>query len=97
MSKFGKRPMHFFGKLGTVTFILGFFFALFLGIYKIVCVISNIPARLVTDSPFFYFALLAMVMGTQLFLAGFIGELMVRSSSDRNAYLIEKKINSPIN
>lgn len=97
MSKFGKRPMHFFGKLGTITFIFGFFFALFLGIYKLVCLLNHIPARLVTDSPYFYFALLAMVIGTQLFLAGFLGELMVRSSSERNNYLIEKKINSPIN
>ena len=96
MSKFGKRPMHFFGKLGTITFILGFLFALFLGVYKLVCLINNVPARLLTDSPFFYFSLLAMIMGTQLFLAGFLGELMVRSSSERNDYLIDKRINSPI-
>lgn len=93
MSKFGKRPMHFFGKLGTIMFIVGFCLALYMGIHKIICVFSNIPAKLVTTSPYFYIALTAMIIGTQLFLAGFLGELIVRSGTDRNTYLIDKTIN----
>lgn len=90
MSKFGKRPMHFFGMLGTLMFVLGFTAAAFLGGYKLYCVLNNIVQQRITNSPYFYLSLTAMIMGTQFFLAGFIGELVSRSSTDRNKYLIEK-------
>jgi len=93
MSKFGKRPMHLFGTLGTLMFFIGFIFAAFLGGYKLYCVMHHIPARLVTESPYFYLSLATMIIGTQLFMAGFLGELISRSSSDRNSYLIEKTLN----
>ena len=94
ISRFGKRPMHIFGSLGTLMFILGFLWAAFLGADKFYfSVIQHIPAKLVTSSPYFYLALTAMIIGTQLFLAGFIGELVSRNSSDRNSYLIEKTLN----
>ena len=94
ISKFGKRPMHFFGAMGTIMFILGFIWAMFLGVDKLYTIyFLHEKARLVTDSPTFYLALTAMVIGTQLFLAGFLGELVSRSSADRNTYLIDKTIN----
>jgi glycosyltransferase involved in cell wall biosynthesis len=93
ISKFGKSPMHLFGTLGTLMFTIGFFLAGFLGLYKLYCVVNQIPAKLVTDSPYFYLALATMIIGTQLFVAGFLGELISRSSADRNSYLIDKTIN----
>jgi glycosyltransferase involved in cell wall biosynthesis len=94
ISRFGKRPMHFFGSMGTIMFILGFIWATFLGIDKLYTIyIARETARLVTSSPTFYLALTAMIIGTQLFLAGFLGELISRSSTDRNTYLIDKTIN----
>ncbi|WP_439182332.1 glycosyltransferase family 2 protein [Carboxylicivirga taeanensis] len=93
ISKFGKRPMHLFGAFGTLMFIVGFLSALWLGISKLWYVYHNIPARLVTDSPYFYIALASMVIGTQLFLAGFLGELVSRNGSERNQYHIEETIN----
>lgn len=92
ISKFGKRPMHFFGLMGTLMFIIGFIMAAYLGINKLYSMSKGIPAILVTDSPYFYIALTVMVIGTQLFLAGFIGELVSRNSVDRNKYLIDKRI-----
>lgn len=92
ISKFGKKPMHLFGTLGTIMFLLGFIIALYLGADKLIAVYKNIKAPLVTNSPYFYIALTAMIIGTQLFLAGFLGELISRSSSDRNTYQIEKEI-----
>jgi len=92
ISKFGRRPMHFFGTLGTLMFLLGFGMALYLGIEKLIFVARHIPAKLVTQSPYFYIALTAMIIGTQLFLAGFLGELVSRSSASRNEYHIEKEI-----
>ena len=92
ISIFGKRPMHIFGSLGTVMFLIGFGMALYLGIDKLIAVANHVSARLVTSSPYFYIALAAMIIGTQLFLAGFIGELVSRSSPDRNVYLIEKEL-----
>jgi glycosyltransferase involved in cell wall biosynthesis len=93
ISKFGKRPMHFFGLFGTLMFILGFCASLGLGIHKLYCVYNNLKAPLITDSPYFYIALTAMIIGTQLFLAGFTGELVSRTSGERNRYLIDEKIN----
>jgi glycosyltransferase involved in cell wall biosynthesis len=93
ISKFGKKPMHLFGILGTVMFFLGFAAAFFLGARKLYFLYHHIRAPLVTDSPYFYIALTAMILGTQLFLAGFLGELISRASHDRNHYQVEKTIN----
>jgi len=93
LSKFGKRPMHFFGLLGTLLFIVGFGFALYLGIHKMYCVFTHHPARLITQRPSFYISLCCMIIGSMMFLAGFIGELVLRNSPIRNQYLQDKKIN----
>jgi len=93
ISKFSKRPMHLFGVLGSLMFIIGFIIALYLGINKLVAVYTHHQARLVTDSPYFYIGLTCMILGTQLFLAGFLGELISRSATDRNKYLIDEEIN----
>ena len=92
VSKFGKRPMHFFGALGSVMFFIGFLAAVYLGINKIVHVYLHQHARLLTERPSFYIALTTMVLGTLFFLAGFIGELISRNSPIRNNYLIEKEV-----
>lgn len=93
LSKFGKRPMHFFGLIGTLMFIVGLFTTLYLGADKLYHVLNHQSARLLTDRPSFYIALTSMILGTMLFLAGFIGELILRNSPDRNNYLLAKKIN----
>lgn len=93
ITKFGKRPMHFFGVWGSLMFVIGLLAALWLGIQKLYFVYHGIKASLVTDSPYFFIALTCMIIGTQLFLAGFIGELVSRSAADRNQYLIENKLN----
>ena len=92
LSTFGKKPMHVFGFLGTLMFFVGFLAALYIGIDKLWCLANNIQQRLVTDSPYFYIALTMMIIGTQLFLTGFVGDLISRSSSGRNDYQIEEKI-----
>lgn len=92
IAKFGKRPMHFFGSLGTVMFGLGFLAILYLGIVKLVYVTQHVKAPLITNSPYFYLALATMIIGTQLFLAGFLGELISRNSSERNDYKVEKEL-----
>ena len=92
ISKFGRRPMHFFGTLGTLMFLIGFGMALYLGIDKLISVAHHIRAKLVTQSPYFYIALTAMIIGAQFFLAGFLGELVSRTSASRNEYHIEKEI-----
>jgi len=93
LSKFGKRPMHFFGLVGTLLFLLGFGFAFYLGAYKLYCVFAHHPARLLTQRPSFYISLACMIIGSMMFLAGFLGELILRNSSIRNSYLLDKKIN----
>jgi glycosyltransferase involved in cell wall biosynthesis len=92
LSTFGKKPMHVFGFLGTIMFLIGFIAAFIIGADKLWCLANNIPQRLVTDSPYFYIALTMMMIGTQLFLTGFLGDLISRSSSGRNDYQIEEKI-----
>ncbi|MDR2840038.1 MAG: glycosyltransferase family 2 protein [Paludibacter sp.] len=92
LSRFGKKPMHFFGALGSLIFILGLGAVTVVGANKLYAIIHNVPERLVTDSPYFFLSMLAMVLGTQLFLTGFLGELIARNSNDRNNYLIEKEI-----
>ncbi|TWV14376.1 glycosyltransferase family 2 protein [Bacteroidaceae bacterium HV4-6-C5C] len=89
LSKFGVKPMHFFGLLGSLTFILGFISVVAVGISKLYSMHHGMPYRLVTDSPYFYLSLTAMIIGTQLFLAGFIGELITRNAPERNNYKIE--------
>jgi glycosyltransferase involved in cell wall biosynthesis len=92
ISRFGRRPMHFFGLLGTLMFFIGLVMASYLGIEKLLSVARHIHAKLVTQSPYFYIALTSMIIGMQLFTAGFLGELVSRSSSSRNEYYIEKEI-----
>ena len=92
LSTFGKKPMHIFGFLGTLVFMVGFFSAIGIGVDKLWALSQGIPQRLVTDSPWFYIALTMMMIGTQLFLAGFIGDLLSRSSQNRNDYQIEEEI-----
>ena len=93
LGTFGKKPMHVFGFLGTIVFIIGFFAAFFLGAQKAWALYQDIPMRLVTDSPYFYIALTMMMIGTQLFLAGFLGDLISRNSAGRNDYQIEGTLN----
>ena len=93
ITKFGKRPMHFFGVWGTIMFIIGGFIAMWLiGVKIYVSWFTETIARDVTNQPLFYLSLTLTIIGTQLFLAGFLGELISRSSSDRNKYIIEKEI-----
>ena len=92
LSKFGIKPMHFFGLLGSLMFILGFISVVIVGASKLYTMNHGMPSRLVTDSPYFYLSLTAMIIGTQLFLAGFLGELISRNAPERNNYLIEKII-----
>ena len=94
ISKFGKRPMHLFGTLGTLMFFLGFIAALWLGIHKLYCLSHGLEAGLVTDSPYFFISLTTMIIGTLLFLAGFIAELVSRNSPKRNSYQIEYYLNN---
>ena len=92
LSNLGKNPMHVFGLLGSIFFIIGFFAAAIIGADKLWALSQGIPQRLVTDSPYFYISLTMMILGTQLFMTGFIGDLVSRSSANRNDYQIEKTI-----
>jgi hypothetical protein len=86
-ARFGKRPMHFFGLLGSIIFLAGFVIAGYLAYAK-----YFYQAFKMTERPLFYFGLLAMIMGTQLFVAGFLGEMISRTAADKNQYLIERKL-----
>ena len=90
--KFGAKPMHFFGLLGSLMFLVGMISVIIVGASKLYAMSNGLPYRLVTDSPYFYLSLTAMIIGTQLFLAGFLGELISRNAPERNNYQIEKKI-----
>lgn len=92
--KFGRKPMHFFGLLGSLMFILGFISVIVVGALKLYNMSVGNPYSLVTDSPYFFIALTTMILGTQLFLTGFIGELIVRNSHKRNDYEIEEELRS---
>ena len=92
ITKFGKKPMHFFGVGGSLVFILGFMAATYLGIKKILAVSHGFKMERISQSPYFYIALACMIIGTLLFVTGFLGELIARSSSDRNDYQIDKEI-----
>jgi len=93
ISKFSKRPMHFFGVIGTLTFLVGFAAAVWVGAQKLIHTLNNEVAPRITESPYFYLSLVAMIIGTQLFLAGFLAELSARNSTERNIYLIDRKTN----
>ena len=92
VSRFSKSPMHFFGTIGVMMFFIGILMAGNLGLEKYLALANGYTVPLVANSPFFYFALTLMIIGSQMFLAGFLGELISRSSADRNHYLIEKRI-----
>ena len=92
LSNFGKKPMHVFGFLGSVMFFIGFIAIICIGADKAYALFYHIPQRLITDSPYFFIALTMMLLGSQFFLAGFIGDLISRQSPSRNDYQIEKKI-----
>ena len=92
LSKFGVKPMHIFGFLGSLMFIFGFLAVVGVGAHKLYAMYSGQPYILVTDSPYFYLALTTMILGTQLFLAGFLGEMIARNSSERNKYQVEKEL-----
>ena len=92
LSSFGRKPMHVVGFLGTIMFMIGFIAAFIIGAAKLVALANGTPRPLVTDSPYFYLSLTMMIIGTQLFLAGFIGDLISRSSSTRNDYQIEETL-----
>ncbi len=92
MSKFGVKPMHFFGLLGSLMFIIGFISTGVVGAMKLYHMYSGQSYNLVTDSPYFYLSLTAMIIGTQLFLAGFVGELIARNAAGRNDYKINDEI-----
>lgn len=92
LSKFGRKPMHFFGIWGSVMFLMGLIAVVIVGANKLIAIQKQVAHPLVTDSPYFYIALTMMLLGTQLFLAGFLGEMVSRNSSERNDYKIEEEI-----
>jgi glycosyltransferase involved in cell wall biosynthesis len=92
LSKFGVKPMHFFGVWGSIMFLLGFIAVLIVGGIKLYAIFNGMRAPLVTDTPYFYLAMLAMILGTQFFITGFLGELLSRSSQERNNYQIQTQI-----
>jgi glycosyltransferase involved in cell wall biosynthesis len=93
VGKFGKRPMHFFGSMGVLSFLLGTLMALYMIAVKLYHIAASIPyKREITDQPLFYIALVAIIVGSQLFLTGFVAELVTRNAPERNQYLIEKEI-----
>ena len=92
LNKFGKQPMHFFGLIGSVMFILGFIDVIVVGAMKLYALAHHTSAMLVADTPYFHLGILTMVLGCMLFLAGFLGELIIRNSAERNNYLIREKL-----
>ena len=92
LSSFGKQPMHVFGFIGTLMFIVGLIAVLVVGGHKLWAMTHGMDYILVTDSPYFYISLTMMLLGTQLFVAGFLGEMVSRNSSERNKYQVEKEV-----
>ncbi|MDA3892489.1 MAG: glycosyltransferase family 2 protein [Salinivirgaceae bacterium] len=92
ITRFGKKPMHLFGSLGIMMFLIGLGATVTVGVNKLIHLYKGIPSILVSENAYFYIALVSMIIGSQLFLAGFLGELISRSSSDRNHYHIDKEI-----
>jgi glycosyltransferase involved in cell wall biosynthesis len=93
LSKFGKRPMHIFGLWGSLMFLFGTTTALYIGVLKLHKVFNDIKTILITDNPWFFIALTSMILGTLLFLAGFIGELIIKTKSNEKHYSIKEKLN----
>ena len=93
LSKFGKRPMHFFGLWGSLMFLFGTTTAFYIGVLKLYKVFNDIKTILITDNPWFFIALTSMILGTLLFLAGFIGELIIKTKSNEKHYSIKEKLN----
>jgi hypothetical protein len=92
LSKFGKKPMHFFGLIGSLMFVIGFLSVLAIGGIKTYALWKGISAPLITSMPYFYIAITCMIIGTQLFLAGFIGELITRNAPERNQYAVAEEL-----
>ncbi|WP_309609758.1 glycosyltransferase family 2 protein [Flavobacterium sp.] len=93
LSKFGKRPMHLFGAMGTIMFLIGFLSTVYIGFIKLYRLYHDLPYNLVTNNPWFFIALTTMIIGTQLFLAGFLGEIILRTKNNEERYKISKEIN----
>ena len=93
LSRFGKRPMHLFGAIGSLMFIIGFLLAGYIGFSKLYHMYNNMRYSLVTNNPWFYIALTTMILGTQLFLAGFLGEIILRTKNNEERYKISNEIN----
>lgn len=93
ISRFGKRPMHLFGALGSLMFIIGFLAAGFIGFSKLYRLYNDLPYNLVTNNPWFYISLTTMIIGTQLFLAGFLGEIILRTKNNEERYKISNTVN----
>lgn len=93
LSRFGKRPMHLFGALGSIMFIIGFIAAGFIGVNKLIRLYNHLPTVLVTENPWFYISLATMVIGTQLFLAGFLGEIILRTKNNEERYKVSNSVN----
>ena len=93
LSRFGKRPMHLFGAMGSLMFVIGFLAAGFIGFSKLYKLYNNLPYDLVTNNPWFYIALTTMIIGTQLFLAGFLGEIILRTKNNEERYKVSNEIN----
>ncbi len=93
LSRFGKRPMHLFGAMGSIMFIIGFLSAGLIGSMKLYKLYHNLPYDLVTNNPWFYISLTTMIIGTQLFLAGFLGEIILRTKNNEDRYKISKTTN----
>lgn len=91
VGRFGKKPMHFFGVLGTLSFILGFIIAFVIAVQKFIALVNDEAKQLVADNPWFYVGLVCMIFGVQLFTAGFLGELISRNNPERNRYSISKR------
>ena len=92
LNKFGKQPMHFFGLIGSLMFALGFIAIIVVGGMKLYAIHHGVQAMLVGVNPYFHLSILMMILGCMLFLAGFLGELIIRNSSERNNYLIREEI-----
>ena len=93
LSRFGKRPMHLFGAMGSIMFIIGFIAAGFIGVNKLIRLYNGLPTILVSSNPWFYIALVTMIIGTQFFLAGFLGEIILRSKGHQDRYKIVESSN----
>lgn len=92
LNKFGKKPMHFFGLWGSIMFVLGLIAIVVVGVIKLVALAQGVSAPLVTDIPYFYMSITMMIIGAQMFLAGFVGELVARSNVERNRYQVAEEI-----